>query len=255
MSIKQARICTVTSVKGGTGKTTTTLNLAGIFQKLNQKILIIDLDLYAGGIAASLNIDNEKDIFKLMDDLNNNRFTNLEDYIVPYNEAIDVIPAPKDPRYASKINSKYLSVVFAKARLKYDIILVDTNHTLSDINLVTMDYSDQMLYVITNDPVDLKNMRTMVSIYRDMDKNNYKIILNEASDKQKDYFSMYDIKNIIKDNIDYTIPQSFYIRNIDKYVLEGKILTLDKKIFKNNKKAIQHLEKIAESILRIRTEE
>ena len=32
---------------------------------------------------------NEKDLFKLVDDLNNNRFRNIEDYIVSYDELID----------------------------------------------------------------------------------------------------------------------------------------------------------------------
>lgn len=250
MSVRQAKIITVTSVKGGTGKTTTVLNLAGILETRKMKTLIIDLDLYSGGIATSLNIPVEHDIFQLMDDLNRNRFQNLEDYIVAYDEYIDVIPAPKDPRTAGKISSKYLQVVYAKARLKYDVILVDTNHNLNDLYLVNLDYSDQILYVITNDPVDLKNMRTMVSIYRDMDKKNYKIVLNEASDRQKDYFSPYDIKNIIKDNIDYTIPVSFYIKTIDKYVLDGKILTLDSIIRKKHKKAINHFEKLVQSVLK-----
>lgn len=250
MGVRQANIFTVTSVKGGTGKTTTLLNLAGIFEKRKMKTLIVDLDLYSGGIAVSLNINVEQDLFRLMDDLNNNRFQNLDDYIVAYDEYIDVIPAPKDPRTASKINSKYLQVIYSKAKLKYDVILVDTNHNLNDLNLVNLDYSDQILYVITNDPVDLKNMRTMVSIYQDMDRKNYKIILNEASDRQKNYFTPYDIKNIIKDNIDYTIPSSFYIKNIDKYVLDGKILTLDPHIRKKHKKAVAHFEKIVGSILK-----
>ncbi len=248
--LKQAKIITVTSVKGGTGKTTTVLNLAGILETRKMKTLIIDLDLYSGGIAVSLNIEVEHDIFELMDDLNRNRFHNLEDYIISYDEYIDVIPAPKDPRLAGKISNKYLQVVYAKAKLKYDCILIDTNHNLNAINLLNLDYSDQILYVITNDPIDLKNMRTMTSIYQDMDKKNYKIILNESTHFKKDYFTPYDIKNMIKDNIDYTIPSSFYIKNIDKYVLDGKILTLDSHIRKKYKKAINHYEKIVQAILK-----
>ncbi len=250
MAVRQAKIITVTSVKGGTGKTTTLLNLAGIYEKKKMKVLIVDLDVYSGGVGVSLNINVDHDLFQLMDDLNNNRFRNMEDYIVAYDEYIDVIPAPKDPRTSGKINSKYLQVIYSKVKLKYDVILVDTSHDLSQLNLVNLDYSDQILYVITNDPVDLKNMRTMVSIYRDMDKKNYFIILNEASDRQKNYFSEYDIKNILKDNIDYTIPVSFYIKNIDKYVLDGKILTLDSHIQKKHKKDIEHFEKLAQALLK-----
>ena len=125
--------------------------------------------------------------------------------IIKYNDFIDVLPAPKDPRHASKISSKYINVVLSRMSFKYDIILIDTNHVIDEINLVTMDASDEILFVVTNDPIDLKNMRSMISIFKDMDKSNYKIILNESVDRLRNYFTKYDIKNIIKDNIDYTI--------------------------------------------------
>ena len=72
------KIITISSVKGGVGKTTMTLNLAGIYCELNKRVLIIDLDLYSGGIAASLNVKNKKDIYTMIDSMANNRFTELK---------------------------------------------------------------------------------------------------------------------------------------------------------------------------------
>ena len=60
-----------------------------------------------------------------------------------------------------------------------------------------MDASDEILFVVTNDPIDLKNMRSMISIFKDMDKSNYKIILNESS-SSTNYFTKYDIKILLK---------------------------------------------------------
>ena len=108
MSIPKAKIITITSVRGGTGKTTTALNLAGMYSLLNKKTLILDFDLYSGAIALSLNMDIKTDIYKLAYDMSVNDFKNINDYILKYNDYIDVIPAPKDPRYASKIESKYI---------------------------------------------------------------------------------------------------------------------------------------------------
>lgn len=246
MAINQAKVVTVTSVKGGVGKTITTLNLAGILLKKEIKTLVIDLDLYGGGIATSLNIDNETDIYKLVDDLTNNRFTFIDNYIVKYNEFIDVLPAPKEPRFATKISAKYINIILTKAKLKYDFILIDTNHFLNDINLTAFDLSDETLYVISNDPIDLKNMRSMVSIMKDMEKTNYKIILNNAKDKLKSNITNFDIKSVIKDNIDYIIPSSFYNKNINKYIVDGKILVLDK----NNKKYFKIFESIINNIIK-----
>ena len=74
------KIICVSSVKGGVGKTTITINLAGIYSLMKKKVLIIDLDLFSGGVAACLDLKNKKDIFMMIDSLSNNRFTSLNDY-------------------------------------------------------------------------------------------------------------------------------------------------------------------------------
>lgn len=248
--LNKAKIFSITSVKGGTGKTINTLNLAGSFSKLNQKVLIIDLDLYSSDIAFMLNVDPKKDLYTLFEDMTNNTFEGLDSYIVSYNDNIDIISAPRDPRYSSKIDSKFINLILYKVKNKYDVILLDMNYMLNDINLVAMDQCDEIIYILNNSPSDIKNMKTMISIYNDMNKNNYKIVLYEAKDKEKNVFSNFDIKNIIKDDIDYIIPKSFYIRDIDKYIMQGSILTLDKEIVNKNKKIIDMYETIAQNLLK-----
>lgn len=250
MAIKKAKIITITSAKGGTGKSMTTLNLAGIFSKMDKKTLIIDLDLYGGAIAASLNIDDTNNVYRLVNDISNNVFDYMENYVTKYNDKIDVIASPKDPRMANKISSKYLDIIISRASMRYDVILIDTNHIMDITNLKTMDLSDQIVYIISSDPIDLKNMKTIVSIYKDMEKTNYKIILNKSCNRLKSCFTNYDIKNIIKSNIDYTIPESFYIKNIDKYILDGSILTLNKNINAIHRNAIKNFELIANNLLK-----
>ena len=232
MALNKAKVITVTSVKGGVGKTTTVLNLAGICSRLSKKVLIVDLDLYSGDVASILNINYTNDIYNLFEDMNNSKFENFDNYVTTYNDNISILPAPKDPRYARKITSKTLNLILYKASMKFDIILIDTNHILTDINLFAYDFSDEILYVISNDSMNLKNMKTMVSILNDMNKSNYKIILNDSINKGKNYYDKYDIKNIINKNVNYIIPSGFYIKNIDKYIIEGSILTLNNNIYK-----------------------
>lgn len=250
MAMKQGKIFTITSVKGGVGKTTTTLNLAGVLSNQKKKILIVDMDLYGSAIAASLNLKDDNNIYKLVDDLNNNRFTQIENYIVSYDDFIDVLPAPRDPRFAKKINAKYLNIVFSKIRMKYDVILVDTNHILDEKNLMVLDISDQIIYITSNDPIDLKSLKSMLSIYKDMDKTNYKIILNNSKDKSRTFFEKMDVKNIIKDNVDYIIPSDFYNKNYDKSVIDGKIMTLDKKYMSKNKSSAKVFDMIINTLLK-----
>ena len=140
-------------------------------------------------------------------------------------------------------------MILYKASLKYDVILIDTNHILTDINLLALDLSDQIIYIINNDSMNLKNMKTFVSILNDMNKTNYKIVLNESNNKDKSFYNKYDIKNIINKNVNYIITRSFFIKNIDKYIIEGKILTLDSGIVRQNKSAMKIYNLICSDLL------
>ena len=249
-NIKKAKTICVTSTKGGVGKTVITLNLAAMYKLLNKKVLIIDLDLFGGGIALSLNLDYKKTIFNIVDDMMNNRFTHISDYISKYDENIDVICAPKDPRQALKIEAKYIDLLLYNVENKYDVILIDTTHILSEVNLTIMDRCDKDLFIITNDPIDLKNTKSIISIFKDNNINNYKVLYNNSRDTGRDYFTPFDIKNIIKANLDYTISQDFYIKDIDNYTLDGKILILDSKIQRTKRKDFNNIKNMALDLLK-----
>ncbi|MBR3161703.1 MAG: tyrosine-protein kinase family protein [Bacilli bacterium] len=247
---KKGKIISIASVKGGVGKTTMTTNLAGIYHLMGKKVLIIDADFYSGGISTWLDIKNKKDIYMMADSIANNRYTSIKDYVTSYNKNIDVLASPRDPRSALKIESKFLPIIFEFAKREYDIILIDTNHIMNEVNLNVLDNSYMSLFIITNDLIDLKNMKNIVSIFKDTDKKNYLVCLNNSRDTGRDYLSLFDIRNIIKCNIDYTISNSFYIKNIDKYVLDGEILTLNRKINRFHSGSINKLRSIAEALIK-----
>lgn len=228
MKNKGISIC-VSSAKGGVGKTTTVLNLAGVIEALNKRVLIVDFDLTGGGVATSLNVLGLRNIYNFVDDYNNNRYKDFKNYVYKYSEYIDVLASPKDPRQASKIEAKYVEIILDKAVHNYDIVLIDTNHNLDDFNILTLDLVDNLLLIVTNDPVDVKNMRSLIAVLKDVEYQNYKVILNESLNPYKKYFSLYDIRSLIKNNIDYVLSKDFYVKNIDTFVMNGKIVTNDVK--------------------------
>ena len=188
------------------------------------------IDISSGkrlGTIVDVIIDSKGSILKLLLDNKRNRsklfVSNKEEYFIEWKNII---------------------------KLGDDIILVDTSHLLDEICLMAIDESYMSAYVITNDLVDLKNMKSLVSIFKEMGKENYKIVLNNSRDTGRDYISNFDIRNMIKRNIDYTISRNFYIKNIDKYVLNGDILTLNKTINRFNSNDIKNLNNLALSLIR-----
>ena len=226
MALEKGKILCLFGVKGGIGKSILSMNLAGVASNKNIKTLIIDMDIYGGSIGFALNKGNNKTIYNFVDDYNNNRYEDLKDYIINYNEYIDYIIAPKDPRQSNKILSNYLELLIDKAKFNYELIIIDTNHILNETNLCIMDKCDEILLVMSNNIFDMKNMKNLISIFNDLDKNNYKLLLNESFTSNEGYFNFYDIKSVIKNNIDYSISSKMYIKNIDELLIDGKIITL-----------------------------
>ena len=229
--VKRGKIITVTSRKGGVGKTISVLLIAELLKKNKKKTLIIDLDLYNGDVAFALNLDVKSNIYNLCDDVTNNRYkSNTEDYLVKYDEYIDILPSPKDPRHASKIDRRSLEIALRSFIHQYDVILIDTNHILSVTNMVAFELSDVILNIFTNDALDLKSTKTFISICKNMNVESLHLVLNTVINDKKDYFSEYEIESILKANVDFIIPRNFYINHIDKQIVEGKIMPIYEKM-------------------------
>ena len=98
-----------------------------------------------------------------------------------------------------------------------------------------MDKSDVVYLLTTNDCVSLKNIKNIVNLFIENNLDKYKIILNNSFIPNKDYFSNYDIKNIIGHNVDYVISSSFHVNNLDELVVNGEIITYKYSKFKDEK--------------------
>ena len=246
-NIKGKVVC-ITSSKGGVGKSIFATNLAGILENMKKKTLLIDMDLSSGGISVLLNLEKAKTIYNLADDILNNRFQNSSDYVYNYSSFVDVIPSCKDPRQGNKIDSKLIEQIINMYKNNYEVLIIDTNHVTNHATLTAIDVSDTVLYMISDNPVDLKNSASMLSILDEFDKK-VKVILNLSYRNEKPYFSKFDIKSVIGHNLDYILPTSMYVTNINKFIMEGKILVLNKKLSFKNKSDYELLVKIAENIV------
>ena len=251
-NVNKGKVITITSMKGGVGKTVFTLLLASALKNLDKKVLIVDLDLYNGDIVFSLNLDAKSTIYNLCDDVANNRYKSdlLNEYIIKYDENIDIISSPKDPRQASKVDKRNLDIVLRTFSNKYDVVLIDTNHILDVTNFVAFECSDIILNIFTNDAFDIKNTKNFVSICKNMKVDNLKLMLNCAKDERKKYFSEYDIESVIKEGIDYILSKNYYIKNLDKIIIEGKTLEACEKVIKSNTKELPNLSDFALELLK-----
>ena len=106
------------------------------------------------------------------------------------------------------------------------MILFDTNHVLNSFNESLLKKMNTIFYIVTNDALDLKNSRNNLEYLKKF-CNDVKIILNYSIHFNREYYILYDIKNILQNNIDYTISNRFNYDGIDNITYKGEILTIN----------------------------
>jgi chromosome partitioning protein len=129
-----ARVIVVAIPKGGTGKTTTTLNLGVALAELGQRVLVVDADPQ-GSLTTALRVDALRLEWTLQDAIEHyteDFESDLARAIVSTDEGIDLVPAT--PRL-NKANhdlsaaidpNRVLKALIDPLRGTYDFILIDT---------------------------------------------------------------------------------------------------------------------------------
>ena len=129
-----ARVIVIAIPKGGTGKTTTTLNLGVALAEAGQRVLVIDADPQ-GSLTAALRVDAQRLEWTLQDAIE--RYTedfesDLARAIVPTEEGIDLVPATarlnkSNHDLPSALDpNRVLNVLIDPLRNPSDLILFDT---------------------------------------------------------------------------------------------------------------------------------
>jgi pilus assembly protein CpaE len=158
---KRGRVITVASATGGCGKTFFAVNAAYFLQAhTGLKACVVDLDLQFGEVTAALRLQPRYTIFDAQQhhpggvDLDEH----LDEYIVQHATGISVLPAPKEPSEADRIDPPDVIRIVEAVRRRFDFVIVDTPPALTETVLATLDVSE-LLYVMAT--LDLPSVRNL----------------------------------------------------------------------------------------------
>lgn len=164
----KTKLLTITSGKGGVGKSTFTANLAFLLSKKGLKVAVLDADI---GLANMQVLFDIKPKYTMFDYLEGN--CKLKDTIVKTKyENISLIAGKTGHEYASKTNSfVFTKVIDDTLAINYfDIILVDTGAGLNRYVREFLSISDNVLALTTTDPsalTDVYSLMKMLSSQKD----------------------------------------------------------------------------------------
>lgn len=175
---KMSKIITVTSGKGGVGKSNFVVNLGITLQKKGKKVLIFDADLGMGNDDVLMGLYPKYNIFDII-------FTDLtiKDIIVEGSAGVCLIPAGSGLNKVQELTAEERKMFLSKLSEldEFDYILMDTGAGVNKDVLSFISVSEDLIIITTPEPTSLTDAYSLIKAtdYFKL-KSNAKVIVNKA---------------------------------------------------------------------------
>ena len=229
------KIITIWNLKGGTGKTTTTFNLAANLAKDN-KMLLLDLDMQAN-LTSFFDIDTKKyktnkpDISALLADDSLNVSKSI------YHSRIDNIDYIKGSNDVMRLHLEDISVLgsrLSEISQEYDICIIDCHPDASILSENALAIADLVLIPINLDGFSRDNLNLVIKEIIDLEARcgeiNFKILVNKLKNLRsqrlvyKDLAENHDYPMLETSVSEYSGIQSALLRHKPLYMHRSKSL-------------------------------
>ncbi|WFN37982.1 AAA family ATPase [Methanomicrobium antiquum] len=230
--------------KGGTGKTTSCLSIAGCLLKSNEKLLIIDCDPQANA-TTGLGVDPEKQS-KNMYDVFMNVFEgfpdiSLKDVIIKTSSGIDLAPSSLDlvgvEPYLYSINERAFVLKEAIKPLlnEYRYILIDTPPSMGQFVINGLIAADRIVLTLDESIFAQKGLESLNYIFEDIKENTGKnkspdmAIFTRAGTLHQRKSPMEEIKSAFKQLFSSKNPDDTEKKRQDE--LEAEVKKMIKEVY------------------------
>lgn len=179
-----ARVITVTSGKGGVGKSNTSINLAIQFRKMGKKVIILDADFGLANIEIMFGAVPKHNLCDLI-----YQGKSIQDIITWGPMEVGFISGGSGIAGMSNLSLDYLNYIIqnlAQLDAIADIIIVDTGAGISDAVLEFLVASGEILLVTTPEPTSITDSYSLLkALYRhprfDQTATKVKMIANRVA--------------------------------------------------------------------------
>ena len=177
ISSSQGKIITVYSPKGGTGCTAVAVNLGIALHNDETRSVIVDGNLQFGDVAVFVNEQGKNtilDLASIAEELDPEIVGNV---MVKHNASgVHVLAAPSRPEQAESITGQQFLQVLKYLRRLYAYVIVDTPSMLTDAVLSSVDESDIIVLIATQDIPAIKNTRLFLDLVSSLGVDRERIV-------------------------------------------------------------------------------
>lgn len=189
------RLITITSGKGGVGKSNFVVNLAISLRKQGKKVLIFDADIGMGNDDVLMGLYPR---YNVLDLIKNN--LNIEDVIITGPEGVDLLPGGSGMNYIEELSEEERLNFLSKINSLdgYDYILIDTGAGISKNILAFIQASETLILVTTPEPTSITDGYSLlkaVDTYKI--KDEVLLVVNKVFDYEEGNTTYFKYSNTI----------------------------------------------------------
>ena len=205
---REARVVTVMSAKGGSGKTVTATNLAVMLAKAHDpsRVCIVDADLQFGDVCLVLQLEPKLTIVNAAHEIGNLDESLLESILTRHPSGLSVLAAPLEPAFADEVSTAAMTEIIGQLRHMFDYIVIDTASLLDELLLSLLERSDQVLCVVDMDLPSVKNAKLALETLRllKFPSGKIQLVLNRSNAKAR--LDEGEIEQSLKMKVSAAIP-------------------------------------------------
>ena len=203
------RVITVSSAKGGVGRTTVATNLAvGLARTGRSSTVLVDLDLQFGDVASALSLDPEYTLPDAVRGLATRDTMVLKTFLTLHQTGLYVICGPKTPAEGDTVGAEAVSRLLEMLKSEFSYVVVDTGVGLSEHVLAALDESSDVVLVSGMDVPAVRDLRKELDALTRLGlvKEGRHIVLNCVDERAG--LSVGDVEATLGVKADFLLPRT-----------------------------------------------
>jgi chromosome partitioning protein len=198
-------VISICNLKGGTGKTTTTLNLGAALARAGKRVLLIDFDPQ-GNLTECLGREAEaaeRDVYHLLE--GGKSFNPIQ-----ISERLELLPTTLDLAAAEHAlaseagGSSILKEILSPHRDRYDYVLIDCSPSIGTIVINALTASDSIIVPIQAEYLALQGLKKLTDVIEKTQRR-----LNSALKVSGILITQYDSRTVLSRQIADAVQERF----------------------------------------------
>ncbi len=190
MNMKPVRVITVTSGKGGVGKTNVVANLAVLLQKTGNRVLVLDGDFGLANMNIVMGIEARHTIHDVI-----TGEKEISDVIVTCANGVRIIPASSGIMRMTQLSASEKTILMERleaAPVQFEVLLIDTGAGINSDVAYLNAAATELIVVVTPEPTSIADAYALMKVMsQDHKIKRFKLLVNMV-DNGKDAMGVYN---------------------------------------------------------------